>query len=406
MASILSIYYGRTGTFIFRNCDFIRMFTLNYHGFRVSLPSRFVSIFGTSRTSNWTKAVSEAEKLVGYPTSFMSLRCLLSDELSNVAIHIRKLLGTRHPLLKTARGFLDNGKHSLQTRGLVVLLISKAAGPSPNPSGICKEQDMISGIYPNQRSLAEIIEMIHMASLIHKGVVNLEDIQPGDGSRKDMEFGNKLSVLSGDFLLASSCTALAKLNNTKVVEIISKAIGNLMEAEFTALKDKSGNPLLPRNVTCSDWIEQTYLSSGCLLAEGCRAAMELANHSESVKDAAFTFGKNMALAQQMADDIGPFLDHNQGLANISITSAPIIRHVESHQKDIDDRLFNNSEGIEPKQVLKMVKSGSAIQECTELCREYGQRAIHSLDLFSDSDAKTALINIITAVTNEQQLGAR
>lgn len=47
--------------------------------------------------------VSDAEKIVGYPTSFMSLRCLLSDELSNVAMHVRKLVGTKHPLLNTAR---------------------------------------------------------------------------------------------------------------------------------------------------------------------------------------------------------------------------------------------------------------------------------------------------------------
>lgn len=47
--------------------------------------------------------MSDAEKIVGYPTSFVSLRCLLSDELSNVAMHVRKLVGTQHPLLNTAR---------------------------------------------------------------------------------------------------------------------------------------------------------------------------------------------------------------------------------------------------------------------------------------------------------------
>jgi decaprenyl-diphosphate synthase subunit 2 len=47
--------------------------------------------------------VSEAEKIVGYPASFMSLRCLLSDELSNIAMQVRKLVGTGHPLLTTAR---------------------------------------------------------------------------------------------------------------------------------------------------------------------------------------------------------------------------------------------------------------------------------------------------------------
>ena len=67
-------------------------------------PSHHISLFGSSETpSAWASAISEAEKLVGYPTSFMSLRCLLSDELANVALQARKLVGTKHPLLKTAR---------------------------------------------------------------------------------------------------------------------------------------------------------------------------------------------------------------------------------------------------------------------------------------------------------------
>ncbi|KFO28666.1 Decaprenyl-diphosphate synthase subunit 2 [Fukomys damarensis] len=53
--------------------------------------------------THWNQVLSEAEKIVGYPTSFMSLRCLLSDELSNIAMQVRKLVGTQHPLLTTAR---------------------------------------------------------------------------------------------------------------------------------------------------------------------------------------------------------------------------------------------------------------------------------------------------------------
>ncbi|KAM7376640.1 hypothetical protein PAMP_006363 [Pampus punctatissimus] len=68
-----------------------------------SRGQRTLSLFSSSGPSNWSKVVSDAEKIVGYPTSFMSLRCLLSDELSNVAMHVRKLAGTQHPLLSTAR---------------------------------------------------------------------------------------------------------------------------------------------------------------------------------------------------------------------------------------------------------------------------------------------------------------
>lgn len=52
---------------------------------------------------DWNRAVSEAERIVGYPTSFLSLRWLLSDEIANVALYLRKLVGGSHPLLKTAK---------------------------------------------------------------------------------------------------------------------------------------------------------------------------------------------------------------------------------------------------------------------------------------------------------------
>lgn len=56
-----------------------------------------------NQKTDWNKTMSEAEKIVGYPTSFLNLRWLLSDELTNVAVHLRKLIGSNHPLLKTAK---------------------------------------------------------------------------------------------------------------------------------------------------------------------------------------------------------------------------------------------------------------------------------------------------------------
>jgi decaprenyl-diphosphate synthase subunit 2 len=57
----------------------------------------------SAQKHDWNRAVSEAEKIVGYPTSFLTLRWLLSDEIANVALNLRKLVGSNHPLLKTAK---------------------------------------------------------------------------------------------------------------------------------------------------------------------------------------------------------------------------------------------------------------------------------------------------------------
>ena len=71
--------------------------------------------------------------------------------------------------------------------------------------------------FGSQRSLAEITEMIHTAHLIHKGVVNLTPSDFPDGNTlQDMTFGNKIAILSGDYLLSNACTGLAALKNSKV----------------------------------------------------------------------------------------------------------------------------------------------------------------------------------------------
>lgn len=57
----------------------------------------------TETKNEWNRALSEAEKIVGYQTSYLSLRYLLSDEITNLALHMRKLIGSTHPLVGTGK---------------------------------------------------------------------------------------------------------------------------------------------------------------------------------------------------------------------------------------------------------------------------------------------------------------
>lgn len=57
----------------------------------------------TETKNEWNRALSEAEKIVGYQTSYLSLRYLLSDEITNLALHMRKLVGSTHPLVSTGK---------------------------------------------------------------------------------------------------------------------------------------------------------------------------------------------------------------------------------------------------------------------------------------------------------------
>ena len=78
-------------------------------------------------------------------------------------------------------------------------------------------------MFYSQRALAEVTEMIRTSHLVHKGLVN---IYPGLYSEtsvlNDMTFGNKIALLSGDYLLGNACAELAGLRNQSVsVKLIS-----------------------------------------------------------------------------------------------------------------------------------------------------------------------------------------
>ncbi|NXX93544.1 DLP1 synthase, partial [Centropus bengalensis] len=330
----------------------------------------------------WSQVVSEAERIVGYPASFMSLRCLLSDELSNIALQVRKLVGTRHPLLDTARGFVYDSRNNLQMRGLIVLLISKAAGPST--ADLSFQHNMVSGIYSSQRSLAEITELIHTAFLVHRGIVNIGELKSCDGPLKDMQFGNKMAVLSGDFLLANACTSLAQLQNTKLAQLQVWLVSSLslFHCQENCLTDDIG---------ISTWKEQVFLSHSALLAKSCQAAMELAKHGAEIQDMAFQYGKHMSMSHKLHSDLQPFVKESSGdTTAFSLNSAPAVLHQEFLGREAWIKQI--------RELQEAIKAGKGVTSAIDLCRSHGNRALAALELFPASEARDTLANIVYAVT--------
>uniref|UniRef100_A0A8C7D1U1 Prenyl (decaprenyl) diphosphate synthase, subunit 2 n=1 Tax=Oncorhynchus kisutch TaxID=8019 RepID=A0A8C7D1U1_ONCKI len=368
---------------------------------------RNISIFSNATPSNLNKVVSDAEKIVGYPTSFVSLRCLLSDELSNVAMHVRKLVGTKHPLLSTARGLIYDSRNNLQMRGLVVLLMSKAAGPSQPSQHTASDhlpQDMVSGIYPSQRNLAEVTELIYTAFLVHRGIINLKEWTNSDGPLKDMQFGNKMSVLSGDFLLANACTGLAQLNNTKVVELISSAIGDLVQGIYHEIHNSLEDNSLTDEINMVTWEEQTFLSHGALLAKSCQAAMELAKHDKDAQGLAYKYGKHLSLGHKLNSDLQLFVKSSCSAdpVTFSFNSAPVVFHRQivgqerwCHQLQQAKTIGRQMDYTKLRSTIKLEKG---VTSTIDLCRYHGNKALESIQCFPSSEARSALENIARAVT--------
>lgn len=185
--------------------------------------------------------------------------------------------------------------------------------PPPSPS-----EDAVptlstdSALLPTQIRLAQIVEMIHVASLLHDDVIDRSPLRRGAPSAP-AAFGNKLSVLAGDFLLGRTSAALSRLGENEVVELIASVIANLVEGEILQLKAMHGEDL---GISGSDglrtpavgrdnwniYMQKTYLKTASLMAKGARAAVVLGGCKEGEvwKEIAYAYGRNLGIAFQVS----------------------------------------------------------------------------------------------------------
>ncbi len=173
-------------------------------------------------------------------------------------------------------------------------------------------------ILATQRRLASVTEMIHVASLLHDDVIDTSPLRRGALSAPNA-FGNKLSILSGDFLLGRASVALARLGSSEVVELMATVIANLVEGEVLQLRKTSEPETEPTPKGFEEYMRKTYLKTASLMAKSARSSVVLGGcgkgltgEGEWVKDLAYGYGRNLGIAFQVG---GPSSISNQKLKN-------------------------------------------------------------------------------------------
>ena len=159
---------------------------------------------------------------------------------------------------------------------------------------------------PTQTRLAQIVEMIHVASLLHDDVIDHADLRRGAASGP-AAFGNKYAILGGDFLLGRASAALSRLGESEVVELIASVINNLVEGEILQMNkvaQQSAALVGASHVGSDSWniyMKKTYLKTASLMAKGARAAVVLggAREGEIWKEVAYAYGRNLGIAFQV-----------------------------------------------------------------------------------------------------------
>ncbi len=261
---------------------------------------------------------------------------------------------------------------------------------------------------PHHFETAAVSEMIHIATLLHDDVLDDADLRRGRKTVRAV-WGNTVSILSGDYLLAQASRKLAQVGNIRIVAIFSDVLADLCDGEVEQIRGSY-------NVDVIDW-DSYYRKSVCKTASLFRAACESAGVlnglPESQIQALATFGKNFGIAFQIVDDL---LDYTSSESEMGkpvlddlrngIVNAPILLALQSDELSDDEResfrvhirrLFASEEGDDVAQPIAGIqgyleKTG-AVAETQALADRFIRDGLAGLDFMPPSAERDALFGL-------------
>jgi octaprenyl-diphosphate synthase len=145
-------------------------------------------------------------------------------------------------------------------------------------------------------SLAACVEFIHTATLLHDDVVDESRLRRGLASANAV-FGNKASVLVGDFLFARAFELMVADGSLEVLRILSHAAATIAEGEVLQLTTQ--NDL---GTSAARYFRVIEGKTAALFAAACEVGAVVAGRSADTCKALRHYGRDLGMAFQLVDD--------------------------------------------------------------------------------------------------------
>lgn len=145
-------------------------------------------------------------------------------------------------------------------------------------------------------ALAACVEFIHTATLLHDDVVDESALRRGAASANAV-FGNQASVLVGDFLFARAFQLMVEDGNLRVLEILSRAAATIAEGEVLQLATQ--NDL---STSEAKYLQVITGKTAALFEAAAQVGAVVADRSQAEERALATYGRDLGIAFQLADD--------------------------------------------------------------------------------------------------------
>jgi len=246
------------------------------------------------------------------------------------------------------------------------------------------------------QKLAAAVEFIHTATLLHDDVVDASSLRRGKQSA-NVIWGNKPSVLVGDFLLSRAFQLMLETGDLSVLGILANASAVIAEGEVLQLKSASNLA-----TTEDHYLQVVSAKTAALFAAAAEAGAALAKRDQAFVKALHDYGMNLGIAFQLVDDA---LDYSGRQAIMGKAVGDDFREAKMTlpvilayaRGDAEARAFwtrvieNGSQSDDDlNHAIALVEQTGAIRETMRRAHVYAAAASTSLSILPPSDIHDTL----------------
>ena len=247
--------------------------------------------------------------------------------------------------------------------------------------------------------LAAAVEFIHTATLLHDDVVDESNLRRGRPTANTV-WGNKPSILVGDFLFSRAFQLMVEAGSSPVLAVLANASAIIAEGEVMQLRSA-------KNLAIGegDYLKVISAKTAALFAAAAEAGAMIAGAEEAHSRAFYEYGRNLGIAFQLVDDT---LDYSgrQAVMGKSVgddfrefkVTLPVILTLARASEE-ERRFWRKTieVGVQEEgdlsRAIEYLERGGALGETIGRARTYARAARDALSLCAESDIEAALAEI-------------
>jgi octaprenyl-diphosphate synthase len=310
------------------------------------------------------------------------------DRLEEVVGAMERIVTDDLPIIREVSG------HLLQMRGKMfrptLALLASAVTDSPEPRAI---------------DLAAVVELMHLATLVHDDSVDHSVLRRGRPTVNSL-FSHQVSVIMGDFLYSRALTALVRMGDLEILEIVTDVANELTIGEMRQLAAVDA-----LSFSEDEYCHLIRAKTASLISGACESGALCG--APEFREALAQYGDRLGMAFQVADDI---LDYT---ADQSVTGKPGGLDLREHKVTLPliaalprvsaaargriDELFATEappDGL-LADVIGIVAEAGGIEYARQRGEQFAHDAEHALRVLPETPVRSALTDAIAYVMDRR-----